>query len=71
MAWLEGAVGLFFAVWAGVSLVMGKFYNPRAGLFGEFVDRRREPVSYWLLTAVLAGFAVAALWHAVSDWISN
>jgi hypothetical protein len=62
---------LFPGAWAAISLVTGKFYNPKYGWFGELVDRRKEPASYWFFVALTGGAALLCIGIAVTLAISN
>jgi hypothetical protein len=60
-------IGTIFAIWSGASLFTGKIFDPKAGWFGEMVYRRKSPIWYWTLIAMIAGMAVVFFGVALRD----
>jgi hypothetical protein len=68
---LAGVGVAVFAIWAAVSLLVGKTYMPHYGGFGEIVDRRKEPWSYWITVGVASVLAAACLFALIRDMIPS
>jgi hypothetical protein len=77
--WREGTVifvgvlgAIIFGAWTAISLFTGKFFNPKAVWFSDmFVERRKEPFSYWLMVASTGGLMLLCVVGTVKMAISN